>query len=216
MRAPTERQLAEFGNDRKHLFLSDLTDIFRDVNDASILHHTFLLVCYQHALRAQEVCNIRLEDLDMRQKLLRTERLKGGLDTTQDIVQVKGNPLICELTALKSWLAERVEHGGQFLFNSQKAERFHPSTLTRIFKKYCQIASEDRIARGLKPIPKNLWHLHVLRHTAITNLCRTIDNPIKVQQWVGHKNLATTMIYAHPSMRESGKAVLKATYDIFA
>src|ERR1700683_3882118 len=100
MRRPSERQLAEAGNNRKHLFVDELTAILQVARDTSILHHAFLLVCYQHALRAQEVCNIRLEDLDMRQKLLRVARLKSGLDTTQELVQVKGNSLICEFTVL--------------------------------------------------------------------------------------------------------------------
>jgi integrase len=42
-----------------------------------------ILVAYKHALRASEVCNLRVEDIDLKNGSIVVERLKGSLRTTQ-------------------------------------------------------------------------------------------------------------------------------------
>lgn len=37
--------------------------------------------------------------------------------------------------------------------------------------------------------------VYTIRHTALTNLAERVDNPLLIQKWAGHRNLATTQRY---------------------
>jgi integrase len=61
---------AEFGNNRKHLFADELLEILQAAREDSVRNHAILVVCYSHSLRASEVCNLRLADLNLREKTI--------------------------------------------------------------------------------------------------------------------------------------------------
>jgi integrase len=46
-----------------------------------------VLVAYKHGLRASEICNLRLDDLDMKNGSIVIHRLKGSLRTTQAVTE---------------------------------------------------------------------------------------------------------------------------------
>lgn len=66
--------------------------------------------------------------------------------------------------------------------------------------------SEIRDAAGLTDVT-----IHVLRHTTASRLLQAGFELVKVQQWLGHKDIKTTLIYAHlaPSALNAGKAILE-------
>ena len=77
-----------------------------------------ILVAYKHGMRASEVCNLRLDDIDMKNGSIVVERLKGSLRTTQAMTEHRGEPLLNELKALREWLRQRVDDGSDYLFTS--------------------------------------------------------------------------------------------------
>jgi type 1 fimbriae regulatory protein FimB len=66
-----------------------------------------ILTAFSHGLRASEVCNLNVSDLDRGH--LKIKRLKGSKETTHQLVPHCGQPLLDEVKAMKQWLPfERV------------------------------------------------------------------------------------------------------------
>lgn len=66
-----------------------------------------VLLAYRHGMRASEVCNLRTDDVDLRNGSVVVERLKGSLRTTQAVSGHRGEPLLDEQRALRDWLRQR-------------------------------------------------------------------------------------------------------------
>src|ERR1017187_527951 len=65
-----------------------------------------IVTAYKHGMRASEVCNLRVDDLDLKNGSIVVQRLKGSLRTTQAVTEHRGEPLLNELRALREWLRE--------------------------------------------------------------------------------------------------------------
>jgi integrase len=66
--------------------------------------------------------------------------------------------------------------------------------------------TEIRDAAGLTDVT-----VHVLRHTTASRLLQAGFELVKVQQWLGHRDIKSTLIYAHlaPTQLATGKAILE-------
>lgn len=66
--------------------------------------------------------------------------------------------------------------------------------------------TEIRDAAGLTDVT-----VHVLRHSTASRLIQAGFELVKVRDWLGHKDIKTTLIYAHlaPSQLNTGKAILE-------
>src|SRR5712692_5100274 len=67
--------------------------------------HAMFLFAVAHGARAQEIANLRISDVNFNSEQIHIARLKGSLDSTQNLLKVKGNALFNEAAALKAWLA---------------------------------------------------------------------------------------------------------------
>jgi len=66
----------------------------------------------RHGLRASEVCGLTFADIDLKNASIAVSRLKGSLRTIQPFYQHRGQPLLDELFALRTWLRVRPYGGG--------------------------------------------------------------------------------------------------------
>src|SRR5215469_3273795 len=64
--------------------------------------HAMFLFAVAHGARAQEICNLRMSDINFGNEQVHIERLKGSLASTQTLLRVKGNSLFDERAALKA------------------------------------------------------------------------------------------------------------------
>src|SRR5271163_4482165 len=69
--------------------------------------HAMFLFAVAHGARASEICNLRISDLNFKSEQVHIARLKGSLDSTQNLLRVKGTSLFNEAAALKVWLEAR-------------------------------------------------------------------------------------------------------------
>src|SRR5215218_2737829 len=106
-----------------HLDPPEVLKVLKVAKATSARSFAMILLAYKHGLRASEVCNLRLDDIDLKNGNIIVERLKGSLRTTQAITGHRGEPLLDELKALRDWLRERRHDGSDFLFTSQKGGR---------------------------------------------------------------------------------------------
>jgi type 1 fimbriae regulatory protein FimB len=167
--------------------------------------HAMILLAFRHGMRASEVCNLELKDVDMKSGEIIVRRLKGSLKTTQPMADLQGQPLLSEKRVLRAWLAERGNHPSRFVFVSQKSGRLDRSTFYRLFSNAAEQAG----------LPADKRHPHCLKHSLAVLLVEANTNLATVRIALGHKSIASTSIYAMPSDESTGKAVLSAIANAF-
>lgn len=158
--------------------------------DKSPRDHAMLLVQYFHALRASELVNLKLAQLDRRHEVwsLTVDRLKGSLETRQDIWTVKGKPVWNERRALENYLQNHRPKDAptDAIFLSTKYDGpLDRSVWNRIFKQYAQDAG----------LPANLQHNHCLKHSRAVHMLEAGNSIDQVRQSLGHVSLASSLIY---------------------
>jgi type 1 fimbriae regulatory protein FimB len=126
-----------------HLEPHEVLSVLRTAKAKGARQWAMIVMAYKHGMRASEVCNLRLNDLDVKNGSIVVQRLKGSLRTTQALTEHRGKPLLNEVKALREWLRQRRDDGSDFLFTSQKGGRLDRSQFFRLFK---AIASEAGLA----------------------------------------------------------------------
>lgn len=164
-----------------------------------------ILLAYKHGMRASEVCNLRLDDLDLKNGSIIVERLKGSLRTTQAIAGHRGNPLLDELKALRDWLRQRPNDGSDFLFVSQKGGRLDRTQFFRLFRTIAADAG----------LPSEKQHPHVLKHSIASHLISANVNLALVKTQLGHKSINSTMRYIATTDKQASQATVTALMSIF-
>ena len=153
---------------------------------------TIIFTLYKMGLRAKELCNLNLDDIDWVNGIM-TIRGKGGkiryVPIPHDLLKGKNVPSL--LNYVKYW---RFNTDKKALFTTQKG-RISPVYLRSIIKKRARQA-------GLPWI-----HPHSLRHYYATNLLRAGVNIRVVQELLGHADIKTTGIYLHIIETDMKKAV---------
>lgn len=167
--------------------------------------HAMFLFAVAHGARAQEIANLRITDINFSTEQIHIARLKGSLDSTQNLLKVKGNALFNEATVLKAWLAAREPDADNFVFNSQKSARLNRVTVYKLFKAIAKQAG----------LGETLQHPHVLKHTCAMLLVAQGANAFLIRQALGHRSFDSTLAYVNPSDSSASEAVQKAFSQVF-
>ncbi len=162
--------------------------------------HAMFLFAVAHGARAQEIANLRLTDINFNNEQIHIHRLKGSLDSTQNLLKVKGNSLFDEKAALKAWLAIRKPDAADYVFNSQKSIQLNRVTVFKLFREIAKKAG----------LGETLQHPHVLKHTAAMLLVHQGANAFLIRQALGHKSFDSTLAYVNPSDADASAALSKA------
>jgi integrase len=164
-----------------------------------------ILLGYKHGLRASEVCNVRLQDVDLQNGTIVVERLKGSLRTAQALTEHRGEPLLNELKALREWLRMRPDDGSDFLFVSQKGGRLSRSQFFRLFQSIAKTAQ----------LPSEKRHPHALKHSLASHLVTANVNLALIKQQLGHKSIGSTMRYVATTDKQASQAATSALMRIY-
>ncbi len=167
--------------------------------------HAAFLFAVAHGARAQEIANLRITDINFKNDQIHIARLKGSLDSTQNLLKVKGNALFNEAAALKTWLDVREADADSFVFNSQKSTQLNRVTIFKLFRAIARKA-------GLGP---TLQHPHVLKHTAAMLMVQQGANAFMIRQHLGHRSFDSTLAYVNPSDADASAASAKAFSQVF-
>jgi integrase len=162
--------------------------------------HAMFLFAVAHGARAQEICNLRISDVNFHNEQIHIARLKGSLPSTQTLLKIKGNALFDEKAVLKAWLAVRKADADNFVFNSQKSTQLNRITVYKLFKAIARKAG----------LGETLQHPHVLKHTAAMLMVQQGANAFLIRQAMGHKSFDSTLAYVNPSDAEASAALAKA------
>src|SRR6266436_2281152 len=132
----------------------------------------------QLGLRASEIGMLQLRDYDPKAAKIFVHRLKGSNSGEHHLMRE-------EAQALRAWLKVRGSFPGPIFLSKQKRP-IDRTTLHLLMKKYAA-------ATG---IPDTLRHFHVLKHCCATYLLSKGFGVERVQDWIGHANIQSTMEYA--------------------
>jgi len=188
---------------RKSLIPEEMLKILKKASQSK-RNLAMILLAYRHGMRASEVCDLRLSDLDLKNGQITIRRLKGSLTTTQPLTDHPGQPLLSERRVLRAWLAERRDIS-DFVFTSQKGGRIHRSQFFRMFQSVAERAG----------LPADRRHPHCLMHALGFSLVAANVNLASVKVALGHKSIASTAIYAVPTDEQVGKAVNAALASLY-
>jgi integrase len=162
--------------------------------------HAMFLFAVAHGARVSEIANLRISDINFKSEQIHIARLKGSLESTQNLLKVKGNPLFNEIAALKTWLDIRQPDADNYVFNSQKSTRLDRVTIYKLFK---AIARKAGLGEALQ-------HPHVLKHTAAMLMVQAGANAFLIRQHLGHRSFDSTLAYVNPSDADASAAAAQA------
>jgi len=144
--------------------------------------YAMILLAYRHGLRASEICNITMENIDLEAGNIRCQRGKGSISNWQQLSKD-------EVKAVSTWLRKRPKSPTPYLFISRKGSPVSRSQFFRIVQAVGKKA-------GLSP---EKCHPHILKHSVGTHLANA-GMPVQViQQRLGHRNIQNTMKYLQVS-----------------
>ena len=167
-------------------------------------NHAMILCAFRFGMRASEVCNLRLSDIDTKNGSITIRRLKGSRTTVAALTNVSGQPLLSVARVLKAWLDER-DDASQFVFTSQKGGRLDRSAFFRMFQ---AVAAEAGM-------PKDKRHPHCCKHALGFAMVAANRSLTTVQNALGHRSVASTGIYAQPSREQVDRAVQATLLELF-
>lgn len=147
-------------------------------------HKLIISMLYSSGLRLSELINLKIEDLELDEKIGWVRGGKGRKDRLF-IVPEKIIP------DLKKQI--RGKEGKDFVFQGWSG-----AMSPRSVQKIVSIAAQKA---GIK----KKVHAHTLRHTFATHLLEGGEDIRKIQELLGHANLSTTQIYTHVSTEELKK-----------
>ncbi len=121
---------------------------------------------------------LQIRDYDAKADKIFVHRLKGSNSGEHHLVRE-------EARALRAWLKVRGSLPGTIFLSKQKRP-IDRTTLHLLMKKYGAAAG----------VPPHLRHFHVLKHCCATHLLSKGFGVERVQDWIGHANIQSTMEYA--------------------
>lgn len=141
-------------------------------------------VMYYAGLRASEVGMLELRDLRLNDNRLHIHRLKNSLSGDHILGAI-------EARVLKTWMLIRnskrmLKKESLLLFPSPRGGMLSRITIYGLFKKY---------AEGIG-LSKDKCHPHILKHSIATNLLDSGEDITTVQDWLGHRDIRSTQVYA--------------------
>lgn len=143
----------------------------------NLKHKAMLLLVYSAGLRAGELINLRISDIDSEQMRVFVRGGKGKKDRVTILSQKA-------LDALRQYF--RKYRPKEYLFEGQTGGKYSLSSLRRVFKR---ATTHAKIKKQVS--------LHSLRHSFATHLLENGVDLRYIQVLLGHNSSKTTEIYTH-------------------
>ena len=165
-------------NNRTHLTKDEYTKLL-SLAGASPRDYAMLQVFLQTGVRVSELCNLRLDDVDLANRSLLITAGKGMRARTIELEKKA-------TAALKSYLAIRPSVLHDYLFVNRYGEPICERGVEKLIIRYAKAAGlSKKVTR------------HTLRHTFATSKAQQGISAYRLKDWLGHASLETTQIYIH-------------------
>lgn len=175
MPRPTNKEL---GRDEK-TYLT-YTELEKVIKVTTGMERAIVLLMARHGLRVGELVKLELKHLDISNSRLYIPRLKNSISNWHPM---KGDELRIVRTLIKTT-------PNTFLFNSERKTPYSTRGIQHLIKNL-----GDRAG-----LPYTL-HAHMFRHTCGFLMASAGVNPLSIKEWLGHKDIANTMIYVEAAAK---------------
>lgn len=157
----------------------------------SYRNKAMLELMYATGLRVSELVNLKLQDIDLSQDIVRTFG-KGSKERVIPIGDYAKEYLEKYIYEYRGLMLKKTNNEYLFLNN-------HGNKMTRqgFFKIIKKIAKENGIDKDLSP--------HTLRHSFASHLLKYGADLRTIQELLGHSDISTTQIYTHITNEELRK-----------
>jgi site-specific recombinase XerD len=152
----------------------------------NLKHRAILMTAYGAGLRLNEICHLKLTDIDSKRMTIRVEQGKGA----KDRYTLLSPRLLAELR--RYWIAYRPE---LWLFTSR--ERTGPIADGTVHRIYHHAKARARIAKD--------GGIHSLRHAFATHLLEGGVDVHTIQRLMGHGHISSTLRYFHLARKHLAK-----------
>ncbi|MBV9978209.1 MAG: tyrosine-type recombinase/integrase [Hyphomicrobiales bacterium] len=168
---------------REHLTENEVNTLLQAAKGNRHGHRDYamVLVCYRHGLRAQELCDLEWSQIDLDRATMHISRVKQGKPATHPI---RGDVL----RALRQLKREQ-SPASNFVFTSERGAPMKAVSFNMLVK---------RLGNGSKLLGLPL-HAHMLRHACGYALINAGIDVRVVQDYLGHKSIASTVRYTELS-----------------
>ena len=185
--APPRKPRNEDVRGREYLTSEEVEQLRRSA--ASLGRHslrdsTMILLAFRHGLRVSELVGLRRDQYDVQRKTLYVRRVKGSKSGMQDLAR-------SEVNALNKLLKQ---YPGPFLFASERGGKLSPSAFFKMLAR-----------AGRNCDPAIAVHPHMLRHACGFHLINEGHSTRRVQDHLGHRNIAHTERYTELCPDRSAK-----------
>ena len=168
----------------KHLTEHEIDQLLAAAKDEtvtrnSIRNYCLLLLMFRHGLRVGEAIRLKVSDVDFqegKEGTITIRRLKHGVSGIHPLFRG-------EAKALKAWLAIRAGIDSDVLFVSEQGKPFTRAAINLLLDRIASAAS----LKNVNP--------HALRHAAGYHAVNTGTDIRVIQRYLGHKSIASTVIY---------------------
>lgn len=153
----------------------EMTNIIKSIGN--LKHRAIIMTAYSAGLRASEIVNLRIRNIDKWRMTIKVECGKGKKDR-----YVPYSPMLQEVLR-------------QYYIKYRPVEFVFEGTAGT---KYCVRSAQEILANAkLKTKVTKQGGLHLLRHSFATHLLEAGTDIRYIQELLGHENIKTTLRYAH-------------------
>ena len=176
--------------------IEQLINAVGDQDPCALRNRAILELLYASGLRVSELCNARLENLDLDAGWIRV--LGKGNKTRIVPVGGKARDAINRYLAVERPTVIGPKSGAE-VFLSVRGKKLTPARVWQLVKSYASLAG----------IESNVYP-HLMRHSFATHLLSNGADLRIIQELLGHADISTTEIYTHVDQRR-----LKAVHKNF-
>jgi integrase/recombinase XerD len=155
-------------------------------NTLNLKHRAILMSAYGAGLRLNEICHLKVSNIDSDRMTIRVEQGKGA----KDRYTLLSPRLLAELR--RYWLVHRPK---EWLFTSR--DPAHPIGEHTVHRIYHAAKARAGIAKE--------GGIHSLRHAFATHLLEAGVDIHTIQRLLGHGHISTTLMYFHLARKHLAK-----------
>ena len=158
-----------------------------------------LNLMYASGARAQEICDLRVRDVEFQKNLTRLTLTGKGNKVRRIVIAKSCADMLIHYLDWRSISHEL----NRFIFSSQTHEHMTVSRIEEIYKKYVAEARE----RHPEMFLQSKYTPHTMRHTTATHMLEAGVPLMAIKNFLGHVSVATTERYAELSQTTTDKHI---------
>ena len=171
--------------ERKFLTVDEVQEFLTNVENRLI--RLAIETLYYTGMRISECCNLKIEDVDMRNRIIHVVNGKGGKD--------RPIPICNKLYELFTDYISTWRIDSELFFSTEKTGALAVPTVEHT-------VASVRNELGWKNVTP-----HTFRHSFASSLVEKDVNLLKISKLLGHSSLKTTQIYIHTNISQLADAV---------